>query len=128
MTGSRGSKDFVPADLGVRATRALCDRFGAQVTEYSADGTRSSVTVRLPSRRELLQRSMARARITVAAATAARRRAAANLEASELARTSNLALREALTETRSALTETRGESKRILSLAAGGSTSRRGGP
>lgn len=109
----RQAADFVPMDLGVRAARALGDRFGAKVLDYANDGRRASITLRMPSRRELYSRSMERSRAAMAAAMHVRERTADTLERTEQNRRRNHRLRTSSSEVRASLEAARLESRRI---------------
>lgn len=110
----RRSTDFVAMDLGVRAAKAMCDRFGAQVVEYSAEGARGSITLRIPSRRERFALSAARYEAALSGAAEVRQRTSDVLERAEHHRRTNRALRSSLAEHRRALSAARVESRRII--------------
>jgi hypothetical protein len=109
----RQAGDFLPMDLGLRAARALSDRFGAQVLDYASEGRRSSITLRLPSRRELLSLSIERSKSAVAAALSARERLAVTVQSTEENRRRNHRLRTSLSEVRASLEAARLESRSI---------------
>lgn len=101
-------------DLGVRAAKAICDRFGAQIVDYSAEGTKGSITLRVPSRRDRFSMSAERYQAARAGATAVRERSVEVLERAEKFRQTNRALRVSLAEHRQSLTFARMESRRIV--------------
>jgi hypothetical protein len=110
----RHSTDFVAMDLGVRAAKAICDRFGAQVVDYSAEGAKGSITLRIPSRRERFTMSAARYQAALSGAAEVLQRTSDVLERAEHHRRANRALRSSLAEHRRALNEARLESRRII--------------
>lgn len=110
----RQSTDFIAMDLGVRAAKAICDRFGAQVVEYSAEGAKGSITLRIPSRRERFAVSAAKYQAAMSGAAEVRQRTSDALEKAEHHRRSNRALRSSLAEHRRALSEARVESRRLI--------------
>jgi len=117
---SRRAGEFAPADLGVRAAKAICDRFGAQVTDYAADGRRSSITLRMPSRRELFHRSIQRSEAVLSEAEMVRRRTADVLMKNEANRRVNSMLRRSVSDVIQTARQTRLESRSIV----GGSSQR----
>lgn len=106
--------DFIAMDLGIRAAKAICDRFGAQVVDYTAEGNKGSITLRIPSRRERFAISAARYQTALSGAAEARARTLEVLERAEHHRLTNRALRSALAEQRRALGAARTESRRIV--------------
>ena len=110
----RRPKDFVAMDLGVRAAKAICDRFGAQVVDYSAEGAKGSITLRIPSRRERFAMSADRYQAALTGAAEVRQRTSDVLEKAEQHRRTNRALRRSLAEQRRALSAARVESRRII--------------
>lgn len=110
----RQSKDFVAMDLGVRAAKAICDRFGAQVVDYSAEGPKGSITLRIPSRRERFAISTERYQAALTGSAEVRQRTSDVLEKAEHHRLTNRALRRSLAEHRRALSAARVESRRII--------------
>ena len=123
----RPSGDFVSMDVGVRAAKAICDRFGAQVVDYTAQGSRGSVTLRIPSRRERFAMSMERYQAALVGAAEVRQQTARALEIAEQRRQTNRALRSSLAELRQSLQAARMES---LNIVRDSSAARRtdGGP
>lgn len=111
---ARRSTDFVAMDLGVRAAKAICDRFGAQVVDYTAEGTKGSITLRIPSRRERFAMSAARYQAALSGAAEVRRKTSDVLAKAEHHRRTNRALRSSLAEHRRALSAARVESRRII--------------
>ena len=109
----RQAGDFLAVDLGFRAARALSDRFAAQVVGYATEGRRSSIALRLPSRRELFSISIDRSKSAVAAASSARERLALTLQSTEENRRQNHRLRTSLSEVRASLEAGRLESRSI---------------
>lgn len=118
----RQAADFLPVDLGVRAARALSDRYGAQVLNYGSDGRRCSLTLRIPSRRELFYQSIERSRSAVAEAMSNRERIAGTMQKTEENRRRNHRLRTSLSEVRASLEAARMESRRIREGFPAGST------
>jgi hypothetical protein len=114
-------------DLGIRAAKAICDRFGAQVVDYSAEGARGSITLHIPSRRERFSMSAARYEAALSAAAEVRQRTSDVMERAEHHRRTNRALRSSLAEHRRALSAARGESRRIIE-ALPARTAERPGP
>jgi DNA-binding XRE family transcriptional regulator len=110
----RRSAEFVPLDFGVRAAKAVCDRFGAQVVDYTASGLKGSITLRIPSRRERFAMSMERYQAALAGAAEVRRQTVRALEVAEQRRQANRALRRSLAELRQSLQEARMESLSIV--------------
>ncbi|HVL52015.1 MAG TPA: hypothetical protein VM754_11000 [Actinomycetota bacterium] len=111
---SRQPGEFAAADLGVRAAKAICDRFGAQVTDYSAHGRRSSITLRMPSRRELFHRSIQRSEAVLSEAEMVRRRTADVLMKNEANRRVNSMLRRSVSDVIQTARQTRLESRSIV--------------
>jgi hypothetical protein len=111
---ARRSSDFVAMDLGIRAAKAICDRFGAQVVDYSAEGARGSITLHIPSRRERFAMSAARYEAALSAASQVLQRTSDVMERAEHHRSTNRALRTSLAEHRRALSAARAESRRII--------------
>ncbi len=110
----RSPQDFAPMDLGVRAARAICDRFGAQVVDYTAEGARGSITLRVPSRKERFYMSAEKYQAALSGAAAVREQTAEVLERAESYRQANQALRASLAEHRQSLMSARMESRRIV--------------
>lgn len=110
----RRSTDFVSMDLGVRAAKAICDRFGAQVVDYSAEGAKGSITLRIPSRRERFAMSAARYEAALTGAAEVRQKTSDVLQKAEHHRRTNRALRISLAEHRRALSAARVESRKII--------------
>lgn len=114
-------------DLGIRAAKAICDRFGAQVLDYSTEGARGSITLRIPSRRERFAMSAARYEAALTGAAEVRQRTSDVLERAEHHRRTNRALRRSLAEHRRALSAARVDSRRIIE-ALPARTAERPGP
>ncbi|HEX2150223.1 MAG TPA: hypothetical protein VHI31_08655 [Actinomycetota bacterium] len=114
----RRSSEFIGMDLGVHAAKAICDRFGGQVMGYSAEGTKGSITIRIPSRRERFAASAARYQAARAGAVAVRQRTAEILDRTEQNGRRNRALRNSLAKRREALRAARMESRQILNGSA----------
>ena len=114
----RHSSEFIGMDLGIRAAKAICDRFGGQVLEYSAEGTRGSITLRIPSRRERFAASAARYQAAHTSAAAVAQRTEDLLERARQNSRRNRTLRNSMAERREALRVARMESRRIVNGSA----------
>jgi hypothetical protein len=101
-------------DFGVRAAKAVCDRFGAQVVDYTVSGSKGSLTLRIPSRRERFAMSMERYQTALVGAAEVRQQTARALEIAEQHRQTNRALRSSLAELRQSLQAARMESLNIV--------------
>ena len=114
----RRSSEFLGMDLGVRAAKAICDRFGGQVLEYSAEGTKGSIKLRIPSRRERFAASATRCQAALTTADAVAQRTEDLLERARRNAQRNRALRNSMAERREALRAARMESRRIVNGSA----------
>lgn len=114
MPAPRRPADFLAMDLGVKTAKALCDRFGAQVVDYTAEGSKGSITLRLPSRRERFAASLERYQAARDGIAEVRRHTAEVMESAERHRRTNRALRISLSELRQSLQAARLESRRIV--------------
>ncbi len=111
---SRRPADFLAMDLGMKTAKALCDRLGAQVVDYTAEGPKGSITLRLPSRRERFAASLERYQAAREVAAEVLRQTAELMESAERSRRTNRALRISLSELRQSLQTARQESRRIV--------------
>jgi hypothetical protein len=127
VPAQRRSSDFVSMDIGVRAAKAVCDRFGAEVVDYTAQGSKGSITLRIPSRRERFAMSMERYQAALVGAAEVRQQTARALEIAEQRRQTNRALRSSLAELRRSLQEARIESLEIVRGSSGGGRRTDGG-
>lgn len=117
----RHKSEFAAMDLGIRAAKAICDRFGAQVTDYAAQGQQASVTLRIPSRREIFHRSIEKSKVAMEEAERAKRRSQEAVARIEENRRANQALRSSLSDMSRRLWATRLESRSILTSPEAGS-------
>ncbi len=114
FSSPRRRSDFVAMDLGIKAAKVLCDRFGAQIVDYSSDNSKGSITLRLPSRRERFAASRERYEVAVTGASEIRRQNAELLASAEENRVKNRALRTSLAELRRSMHAARRESQTIV--------------
>lgn len=110
----RQPRDFASIDLGIRAAKAICDRFGGQVIDYSSEGAKGSITLRIPSRRERFALSAAIYQDSRSCAAEVRQRTLDALARAEHNRRTNRELRSSLAEQRRALSAARVESRRLI--------------
>jgi hypothetical protein len=114
VPAQRRSSDFVSMDIGVLAAKAVCDRFGAEVVDYSAQGSKGWISLRVPSRRERFAMSMERYQAALLGAARVRQETTRALETAQQSRQRNRALRNSLAELRQSLQTARMESVTLV--------------
>lgn len=114
LSSPRRPSEFLAMDLGIKAAKVLCDRFGAQIVDYSSENSRGSITLRLPSRRERFAASRERYLVAVSGASEIRKQNAELLASAEDNRAKNRALRTSLAEHRRSMQAARRESQTIV--------------